>query len=316
MTMPVYDIYSKRKKRLAGLVPDVYTYDSIPLGLRNQIVFIAEDIVSDVFGHQMSDDVYDYVSRTLSREWGTEYLVAHGEFIDRDEEVKDAIRKVTEADNVLDIVELLLQTAQNHAKDDRNLVSARGKSALARHVGELNQRFKEHGIGYEYSEEQIIRIDSQLIHSEVVKPALRLLSEPGFEGAHDEYLAAHEHFRHRRFKEALNEALKAFESTIKVIAGVRGWTINKGDTANKLVKACMDNGLFPSYYESHLSALSNLLVGGVPSIRNKEAGHGQGAVVNEIDPHIVAYTLHMTASAIVLFVQSYQALPEAPNEPN
>lgn len=187
---------------------------------------------------------------------------------------------------------------------------------MVHHRDELNHRFKEHGVGYEYSEDQIIRIDSQLIHSEVVKPALRLLSESGFEGAHHEFLAAHEHFRHRRYKEALNEALKAFESTIKVIADVRGWAINRGDTANKLVKACMDNGLFPSYYESHLSALSNLLVGGVPSIRNKEAGHGQGAVVKAIDPHIVAYTLHMTASAIVLFVQSYKAMPEAPNEPS
>ena len=125
-----------------------------------------------------------------------------------------------------------------------------------------------------------------------------------------------EHFRHRRYKEALNEALKAFESTIKVIAGVRGWTINKGDTANKLVKACMDNGLFPSYYQSHFSGLTNLLVGGVPSIRNAEAGHGQGAVVKEIESHIVAYTLHMTAAAIVLFVQSYQALPQVQTLPN
>lgn len=314
--MPVYDTYSKRKKRLAGLVPDVYTYDSISLELRNQIVFIVADIVTVVFGDYESDSVYDYLSRTLSREWGTEYLVAHGDLIENDEEVKDAIRKLTDPDYVLDIVELLLQTAQNHAKDERNLVTARAKSSLAHLIEELNHRFKEHGVGYEYSDGQIIRIDSQLLHSEVVKPALRLLSDPGFEGAHDEYLAAHEHFRHRRYKEALNEALKAFESTIKVIAGVRGWTINKGDTANKLVKACMDNGLFPSYYQSHFSGLTNLLVGGVPSIRNAEAGHGQGAVVKEIDPHIVAYTLHMTAAAIVLFVQSYQALPEAQAEPN
>ncbi|RJX81163.1 STM4504/CBY_0614 family protein [Pseudomonas sp. LS-2] len=314
--MPVYDTYSKRKKRLAGLVPDVYTYDSIPLGLRNQIVFIVEDIVSGVFGDRQSESVYDYLSRILSREWGTKYLVAHGEHIDRDEEVKEAIRSVTDADYVLDIIELLLKTAQNHAKDERNQVTTKAKGALTHYIGELNHRFKEHGVGYEYSDEQIIRIDSQLLHSEVVKPALQLLSEPGFEGAHDEYLAAHEHFRHRRYKEALNEALKAFESTIKVIAGVRGWTINKGDTANKLVKACMDNGLFPSYYQSHFSGLTNLLVGGVPSIRNAEAGHGQGAVVKEIESHIVAYTLHMTAAAIVLFVQSYQALPQVQTLPN
>ena len=33
--MSIYETYSKRKKRLAGQVPDVYTYDKMPLKLRN-----------------------------------------------------------------------------------------------------------------------------------------------------------------------------------------------------------------------------------------------------------------------------------------
>jgi hypothetical protein len=312
--MAVYDIYSKRKKRLAGQVPDVYTYDNIPLALRNQIVFVADDIVNDVFGHTLKENVYDFISRTLSREWGTPFLIPHGDLYECDKEVRKAICEVVDTDHCLDIVELILQVSHDHVNDDNNGTPPSAKEALDLHVEELNYRFKEHGIGYEYSNAQIIRIDSQLLHAEVVKPAIALLSEPGFEGAHDEFLAAHEHFRHRRYKEALNDALKAFESTIKVIAGIRHWPINKGDTANKLVKACMDNGLIPAYYQSHISALTNLLVGGVPGIRNAEGGHGQGAVVKEIDPHVVAYTLHMTASAIVLFVQSYKALPLAPSE--
>ncbi|UUC20525.1 hypothetical protein NOV18_08605 [Pseudomonas asiatica] len=314
--MAVLDIYSKRKKRLAGDVPDVYTYEKIPLPLRNQLVFIVDDIVYDVYGDVVGEDVYKYICRSLSREWGTAHLIKHGEVYDRDDEVREAIRTVSETDHCLDIIEVLMQITQNYIDEPKNHVPAYRKQAFERHTEELNHRFKEHGIGYEYSNRQIIRIDSQLIHAEVVKPALSLLSEPGFDGAHDEFLAAHEHFRHKRYKEALNEALKAFESTIKVIAGIRGWTVNKGDTANKLVKLAMDKGLIPSYYECHISALTNLLSAGVPSIRNAEGGHGQGAVVKEIDPHVVAYTLHMTASAIVLFVQSYKALPEEPEKPN
>lgn len=312
--MSIYETYSKRKKRLAGQVPDVYTYDKIPLKLRNQIVFIARDIVYDVFGAPLADDVYDYISRTLSREWGSPFLIPHGDVFDRDEEVHKAICEVKDADQCLDIIEFLLHIANAHIEDKTNATPPKAKEALNRHLHELNHRFKEHSVGYEYSNGQVIRIDSQLVHSEVVKPSITLLSEPGFEGAHDEFLSAHEHFRHRRYKEALNDALKAFESTIKVIAGIRHWPINKSDTANKLVKACMDNGLIPAYYQSHISALTNLLVGGVPGIRNAEGGHGQGALVKEIDPHVVAYTLHMTASAIVLFVQSYKALPLAPSE--
>lgn len=313
--MSIYETYSKRKRRLAGQVPDVYTYDKIPLTLRNQIVFIAGDIVNDVFGVYSADHFYNHISRTLSREWGTPHLIPHGDVFDRDEEVYSAIREVVDADQCLDIIELILHIANARIDDKSNQASPRAKEALTRHIHELNHRFKEHGIGYEYSSGQVIRIDSQLLHSEVVKPAIALLSEPGFEGAHDEFLSAHEHFRHRRYKEALNDALKAFESTIKVIAGIRHWTVNKNDTANKLVKACMDNGLIPAYYQSHISALTNLLVGGVPGIRNAEGGHGQGAVVKEIDSHVVSYTLHMTASAIVLFVQSFQALPDVASDP-
>lgn len=71
---------------------------------------------------------------------------------------------------------------------------------------------------------------------------------------------------------------------------------------------CIDKGLFPSYYQSHLSALSNLLEGGVPAIRNNEGGHGQGVEVKTVEPHIVSYTLHMAASAILLLVNSANSL--------
>ena len=36
----VFDIFSKRQKKLRGEVPDVYTYDSIPEPLRVQIIHI------------------------------------------------------------------------------------------------------------------------------------------------------------------------------------------------------------------------------------------------------------------------------------
>lgn len=314
--MAIHDIYSKRKKRLAGEVRDVYTYDEIPGSLRNQVVFITEDIIRLAFGSGLDLFAYNYISSSLCREWGTDKLGPNSVRYSGSQELAAAIRGVKDTDRFLDIVEFTFQYVGNKVETDAVNIKRKDLLVFQRHVEELNYRFKENGVGYEYSNSQIVRIDSQLIHAEVVKPAISLLSESGFEGAQDEFLSAHEHFRHQRYKEALNEALKSFESTIKVVASRRGWAIKKSDTANKLVKACMDNGLIPSYYECHFSALTNLLAAGVPSIRNAEAGHGQGAVVKEIDPHVVAYTLHMTASAIVLFVQSYKALPEEPEKPN
>jgi hypothetical protein len=41
--MPIFDLFSKRQKRLRGEVPGVYTYDQIPQTLRVQIVHIIRD---------------------------------------------------------------------------------------------------------------------------------------------------------------------------------------------------------------------------------------------------------------------------------
>ena len=60
-------------------------------------------------------------------------------------------------------------------------------------IEELNVRFRRAGVGYRFEDGQIIRIDSELIHSEVVKPALRYLQQRGFEGPREEFLKAHTH---------------------------------------------------------------------------------------------------------------------------
>ncbi|MFW2454327.1 AbiJ-NTD4 domain-containing protein, partial [Aliarcobacter butzleri] len=63
-------------------------------------------------------------------------------------------------------------------------------------INELNYRFKEHGVGFQFVENEIIRIDSELLHSEAVKPALKLLNEKNYKGAQEEFLSAYEHYRH------------------------------------------------------------------------------------------------------------------------
>jgi hypothetical protein len=39
----IFDIFSKRQRKLRGEVPDVYTYDSIPEPLKVQIIHIWND---------------------------------------------------------------------------------------------------------------------------------------------------------------------------------------------------------------------------------------------------------------------------------
>ena len=101
-------------------------------------------------------------------------------------------------------------------------------------VKELNVRFSEHGIGYQFESSRIVKVDSQFLHQEVVKPALQILKAKHYSGANDEFRKAHEHYRHQRYSEAVNECLKALESTLKVICKKREWPFSADkDTAKK-----------------------------------------------------------------------------------
>ena len=172
----------------------------------------------------------------------------------------------------------------------------------------LNYRLKEHGVGYQFTDEQIIRTDSELIHSEIVKPALKLLGQPHYAGAQEEFLKAHQHYRKGDAKEALSDCLKAFESVMKAICDKKSWGYNSNATARPLIQACFDNELIPPFWESHYSSLRSLLESSVPTGRNRLGGHGQGTIPTTVPDHIVAYMLHMTASAIVFLAEAERSL--------
>ena len=173
---------------------------------------------------------------------------------------------------------------------------------------ELNYRFKEHGVGYQFTDGKPIRIDSELVHHEIVKPALKLLGQPHYKGAQEEFLKAHEHYRKGNTKEALDACLKAFESVMKAICDKRGWPYDSHATANPLIQVCFDNGLIPQHWQSQYSALRSLLESSVPTGRNRLSGHGQGTNPITVPSHIVAYMLHMTASAIVFLAEAERIL--------
>lgn len=84
-------------------------------------------------------------------------------------------------------------------------------------IDELDYRLKQYELGYRYDapSKKVIRVDSELVRAEVIKPAFALLSDPRFAGVQEEFLKAYEHYRHRRHKEALVEALEILEGMRK-----------------------------------------------------------------------------------------------------
>ena len=306
--MPIFDIFSKRQKKLRGETPDVYSYDTLPTPLRVQIVHIMHDVLGNQEQYMSFDnsrEAYNFITDALCREYGEFRLPAN--YYGHKNKMMDLVNFFLQEEDVekaLDVIELSFLVVDTYTRD-RNYLSKNNSSDDAdRAIGELNDRFREHGVGYYYANGKIVRVDSEFVHSEVVQPALRILNREEYAGAQQEFLQAHKHYRAGRTKEALNECLKSLESVMKSICDRRGWSYDQGAGANKLIGICFDNGVVPSFWQTQFTALRSLLEGGVPTARNRLGGHGQGAAPKPVPRHIAGYVLHMTAAAVVFLAEA------------
>ncbi|MDD4460565.1 MAG: hypothetical protein PHQ24_12315 [Proteiniphilum sp.] len=310
--MAIFDLFSKRQKKLRGDVPDVYVYDNLPQPLRVQIVHIWTDTLGK--GEQYWDgqvkQSYEFIVNTLCREYGLFKLPGAKDYGDREyiTELANFFLQVDDVEKALDAIELSFRVIDRLTRSweylRRNDASERADQAIS----ELNSRLKEHGVGFQFVEGEIVRVDSELLHVEAVKPALRLLNEKDSQGAQQEFLSAYEHYRHGKNKEALNDCLKAFESTMKAICDKRKWSYQPNATAKALIQVCFDNNLVPSFWQQQLSSLRSMLESSIPTGRNKLSGHGQGAVPTSVPEYLVAYMLHMTASTLVFLTNAEKNL--------
>ncbi|WP_299886978.1 STM4504/CBY_0614 family protein [uncultured Ruegeria sp.] len=210
-----------------------------------------------------------------------------------------------DTDQAIDIIEVSFRAIDKICRK----WSSDHSSIAADAIDELNQRFSEHGIGYSFEDGKIIRKDTELTHKEIVKPVLHFLSGPHYTGAQQEFLSAFDHQRQGKNKEALNDCLKSFESTMKAICVKRGWTFDKNDAAKALIKTMFNEGLIPSFWQNQFNTLRSLLESSVPTGRNKQSGHGQGSTPTVVADEVVRFMLNMTASCILFLASAEKALP-------
>ena len=311
--MAIIDLFSKRQKVLRKEVPDVYEYAQIPQPLRVQIAHILRDL----FGRPTPYDTsgctaaFTQIEQLLCREYGLfKFPSIPNNFEESaDERVIQFLLTEPDHERVLDAVEVSFSFLTYLLRSHFEWQSRVPQEKFDRGIAELNARFREHGIGYQYESGEIIRVDSQLIHAQVVKPALALLSAKEYAGANAEFLKAFEHYRKGDTKGCLNECLKAFESTMKAICTKRSWAFKPTDAAKDLIDVCLKNDLIPPLIQSHIGGVRAALESGIPTIRNRLSGHGQGVQVVTVPEHYASYMLHLTATTIQYLAQSEKALP-------
>lgn len=301
--MPVFDLFSKRQKKLRGEFSDVFTYDKIPNTLRVQIIHIIRDAVGkDRYSSDYAKSAYRFIHEALCREYGVFTLKQYAK--SNEEAVLDFFLNCEDTDRAVDVIETAFKLINGFVRKSEYQYNTERKVSPDDALSELNQRFKEHGIGYQFESNEIIRIDSTFLHSEVIKPTLALLSEKIYRGANEEFLKAHEHYRNGRNKECLNDCLKSFESVMKAICKKRKWEFTEKDTAKKLIDICFSKELIPNYLQSQFTGLRSLLESGIPTIRNRLGGHGQGADKVNVDDYLAGYALNLTASNLFFLMSA------------
>ncbi|AZM95024.1 STM4504/CBY_0614 family protein [Vreelandella venusta] len=308
--MAIFELFSKRQKKQRGEMPDVYVYEEIPQSFRVQIIHIIRDTFGeDRYSSDASSSAYEFIHKALCKEYGVFTL---NEYARSDSEaILEYFLNCSDYENCLDVIEISFSLIENYVGENYYNYKQRTTSSQDPEdaVEELNKRFKEAGIGYEFSSGELIRIDSQLIHSEVVKPVLALLKTNRlYNGANQEFLKAHENYRHKRYKECLVECLKSIESLMKGVCKQHSWEFKESDPAKKLINICLENKLVPEYLQNQFSSLRILLESGVPTIRNREGGHGQGPELSTVPEHFASYTLHLTASNLLFLMQCNEQL--------
>lgn len=309
--MGIKDIYSRRRAMAekAGQ-PDVWEYGSIPDKLRGQIMHILGDALGvptfdDTYG---VDELWGYIESTLAREYGMATLADRVRNYDK---CRDWFGSVHDTDHALDFIEVsfdLLPHVPKFVRQREVSLKYWGiRMSAAEAVEELNERFKQNGVGYRFEPPIIVRIDSEYAHAEIVKPTLQLLADPIFDVANKDFRDAHIAYREGRAKDCVVASQRAFESALKAICSAKGWAYSKGDRASELVKIVRANGLFPEYLDKGFDTYINMLRTGLPELRNNAGGHGASPNSGEVPSYIAAHAIHLTAANIVLLGDAYRA---------
>ena len=305
--MPVLDLFSYRNRRGAGSNPDVFIYDKLPRELKVQIVHIWQGAIGPGSKSYCCDEGWQLIHNTVAREHGKFVLGSASWISDR---CVLYLLEGTSVDMALDLIEVSFVYIDRVVRDfgayerQQHGISATADEA----VKELNTRFFRAGVGYQFEGGKIIRVDSELIHSKVVQPALQYLHEPGFEGPRDEFMKAHAHYRVGETKDAITDANNAFESTLKTICNQRRWPYQRGARASDLLKVVRDYDLLPDYLDNSFDQLAATLKSGLPRVREEEGAHGQGARPRETPAYVSAYALHLAAAKILFLIEAHKAM--------
>lgn len=295
-----YKPFFRREAEANGEIPDVWTYDTLPTNVRVQIW--------QTFG---SSDAFHWILETskgicnfLRHEIGMERLSVYTYYYsyqqwDYTEELKEFFinKDFRLALSVVECIAIALNKKAN--------TSSRHKNA----IDDINYRLKEARIGYEFNTDanMLIKKSDEAVYQLSIEPAFHLLSDLKFKESIDNFAKAFSDYQSGTTKDlenAITNALKALESTIKNICKLKGYEFNEEKPLKDQVAVLKNKKFLPEKYSNYFDKITDLITA-VATPRNKTAGHGQSdEAADTVDEKLVEFVLAQVASVIVFLTKN------------
>lgn len=180
------------------------------------------------------------------------------------------------AEHLFDTIEIYLTFL---SQDEREQVRVR-----------TNQIFDLHRCPWRLADGEFFKLDTDFVGERLVATAHDALTANNFAGAAQEYSRARQNLASGDIKDCIFYAGKSFESVLKVL------TNQSNLNADQLVKTLVDQGYFDDLPEDIRSGFAQQVLKTLPFLRNKLAGHGQGAKIIEVPPAYGELGLQLAAA--------------------
>lgn len=143
----------------------------------------------------------------------------------------------------------------------------------------------------------IICKEEIFINVEAIDPAIELLMDDRFKNANNEFLEGLDHYKHKRYKEAIASCCCSLESVMKIICSINKWKYNDNATGLPLIKNIIEKSQSPNWYEGIISPTL--------TIRNKLGPHGKGTNKIDVTKLQAQLQINLVASQIIFLIGEY-----------
>lgn len=306
----LFNVFSNRNTEVQPFV------HKVPTTLRNKIILYCHEVFGlNLFSGNNSDYITEFWNEIfrLLRYLNGKVRLSTMNTITPSEDVIAYLLEC-DYDQFLDFVELIFKCNCVHklSIDVNTIVSDINEFFISECVGfELTEMISEQVIekvnGYPFlgrettvvhivQYPQIIKKENQLVHSNIIIPALTLLRDPKYQFANKEYLEAQEEYLRGDYGDCLTKCCSSLESVMKVICDKRRWDYKQTDTASTLIKIIINRSKMETFFEPSFTIIATL--------RNRLSNsHGAGSVPKDVPSYYAQFALNSTANIIVLLVQ-------------